>query len=136
MPATANSIITPQTPQTASVALGATANTVLTAPTNTTLLMTAGANGGRLTRLEALASATQAATQVQVYRSVDGGTTKTLIRAKALAGYSLTTTSDVPVLDFGYSDDGPLILAASEKLYVASAAAVTGINARGEWADY
>ena len=46
MPVTANSIITPQTPQSASVALAATANTNLITPTNTTLLLTAVANGG------------------------------------------------------------------------------------------
>lgn len=136
MPVTANSIITPQTPQSASVALAATANTNLITPTNTTLLMTTGANGGRLTRLEALANATQAASQAQFYRSTDGGTTKTLLRAKAFAAYTLTTTSEIPVTDCGYSDDTPLILAAAEKIYVGSAVAVTGMIARAEWADY
>ena len=136
MPVTANSIITPQTPQSASVALAATANTNLITPANTTLLLTAGASGGRLTRLEALANATQAASQAQFYRSVDGGTTKTLLRAKAFAAYTLTTTSEIPVTDFGYSDDNPLILAANEKVYAGSAVAVTGMIARAEWADY
>ncbi|WP_293907476.1 hypothetical protein [Phenylobacterium sp.] len=136
MAVTANSIITPQTPQSASVPFGATANTNLIAPTQTTLLMTAGANGGRLTRLEALANATQAASQVQFYRSVDAGTTKTLLRAKAFPAYALTTTSDIPVLDFGFSDDNPLILAAGERIYEASAVTVTGVVGRAEWADY
>lgn len=136
MAVTANSIITPQTPQSASVPFGAAANTNLITPTNTALLMTAGANGGRLTRLEVLANATQAATQAQFYRSVDGGTTKTLLRAKAFAAYTLTTTGEIPVTDCGYSDDTPLILAPSEKLYVGSAVAVTGMVARAEWADY
>ena len=136
MAVTANSIITPQAPQSASAPLGAAANTNLAAPTQTTLLMTAGSNGGRLTRLEVLANATQAASQVQIFRSTDGGTTKTLLRARAFAAYALTTTSDIPVLDFGYSDDSPLILAPGERLYAASAVTVTGLVGRAEWADY
>lgn len=136
MTVTANSIITPQGPNTASVALGATAQTTLTAPANVTQLMQASAQGSRVTRLEFLATATQAASQVQVYRSIDAGTTKTLVRAIAFPAYTLTTTSTVPVLDGGYSDDNPLILKALEILYVGSAITVTGINARAEWADY
>lgn len=136
MPLSANSIITPQTPKSASVAVGATANTNLVTPTNTTLLATIGAVGGRLTRLEVLATATQAASQIQFYRSVDSGTTKTLIRAIAFPAYTLATTTTSPVLDAGYSDDNPLILAANELIYVASAIAVTGLTARAEWGDY
>lgn len=136
MAVTANSIITPQGVQTASVPFGATANLNLITPTQTTLLLTAGPNGGRLTRLEALANASQVATQVQFYRSVDGGTTKTLVRAVAFPAYTLTTTNTIPVLDFGFSDDNPLILAAGEKIYEASAVAVTGLVGRAEWADY
>lgn len=136
MAVTANSIITPQAVQSATVALGAAANTNLVTPTNTTLLLSAGANGGRLTRLEALASATQAASQVQFYRSVDSGATKTLIRAVAFPAYTLGTTTTSPVLDMGYSDLTPLMLVANEKIYAGSAVAVTGINARAEWADY
>jgi hypothetical protein len=136
MAVTANSIITPQTPKSATVALGTTANINLITPTQTTLLMTAGPNGGRLTRLETLASASQGASQVQFYSSVDAGVTKTLIRAKAFPAYTLTTTSTSPVLDMDYSDASPLILAAGERIYVGSAVTVTGINGRAEWADY
>ena len=136
MATTPNSIITPQAVKAATVAFGASANTNLVTPTNTTLLATAGANGGRLTRLEALASATQAATQVQFYSSVDGGTTKTLIRASAFPAYTLATTTTSPVLDMGYSDTLPLILLAAERIYIGSAVAVTGLNARAEWGDY
>jgi hypothetical protein len=136
MPGTANSIITPQIARAASVAVGAMANTNLATPPNTTLLAVIGANGGRLTRLEVLATATQAATQVQFYRSVDAGATKTLIRAIAFPAYTIATTTTSPVVDAGYSDDNPLILAANEQIFVASAVTVTGVNARAEWADY
>ena len=136
MAVTAGSIITPQTPKAASVAFGATANTVLTAPINVTLLATIGANGGRLTRLEVLASATQVATQVQFYTSVDAGVTKTLLRATAFPLYTLSTTTTSPVLDLGYSDTNPLILAANTLIYEASAVTVTGMVGRAEWADY
>lgn len=136
MPATANSFISPQTIQSATVGLAQTQNTNLQAPTNTVLLLTAGANGARLTRLEALATGTQQATQVQFFRSTDLGTTKRLIRAKGFPGYTIANTNDIPVLDFGYSDVSPLILGANEQIYVASAASVNGINARAEWGDY
>lgn len=136
MAVTANSIVTPQSPQAASTVLAAAANTNLAAPTSSTLLMTAGANGARLTRLEVIACATQAACQVQVYRSSDGGVTRILLRTRAFPGWTLTSTGDSPPTDFGYSDANPLILGPGEKLYVASAVAVTGLAARSEWADY
>lgn len=136
MPATANSFISPQTVQSASVMLLSSQNPSLQTPTNTVLLATAGANGARLTRLEALATGAQQATQVQFYRSTDLGATKRLIRAKGFPGYTIANTNDIPVLDFGYSDVNPLILGANEQIYVASANTVSGINARAEWGDY
>ena len=51
MPVTANSIITPQTPQTSNAACSAANTTYTTSPTNTVLLITAGANGARVTRV-------------------------------------------------------------------------------------
>jgi hypothetical protein len=136
LPATANSFISPQTIQSASVMLASAQNGSLQAPTSTVLLLTAGANGARLTRLEVLATNTQQATQVQFFRSTDLGTTKRLIRAKGFPAYTIANTNDIPILDFGYSDVSPLILGANEQIYVASAMPVNGINARAEWGDY
>lgn len=129
-----NSIITPQKPCGGSVALGAAANTNLVVPTNTTLLFDPGADGARLTRVEFIATASQVATQVQLYADKSG--TKRLIRAKAFPAYTLSTTNDIIPADMGYSDANPLTLDPNEALYVASAVAVTGINARCEGGKY
>lgn len=132
MAVTPNSIVTPQGVDTASVAVNALTNTNLITPVNFTQLIAAGPNGGRCIKVEFLANATQAASQAQLYRSGDAGATKQLVKAKAFAAYALTTTSDIPSLDFGYSDAAPLQLEPNEILYVASAVAVTGMIARAE----
>lgn len=138
MPGTANSIITPQTPKSAHAVQSLTANTTYTTtPTNTVLLVTAGANGGRLTKLRAIPTATVTATQLQEFRSLDSGASKKLSNAVlgAPAGYTMAGATAPPIADFGYSDDNPKILAAGEQLYVA--AGVTGSWAfEAEWADY
>jgi hypothetical protein len=138
MAGTANSIITPQTPKSAHVAQSFTANsTYTTTPTNTVLLVTAGANGGRLTKLRAIPSATVTVTQLQEFRSLDTGTTKKFSNAVlgAPGGYTMAQTTLPPIADFGYSDDNPKVLSAGEQLYVA--AGVTGSwSFEAEWADY
>lgn len=138
MPGTANSIITPQTPRSAHAVQSFTANSTYTStPTNSVLLVTAGSNGGRLTKLRAIPTATVTATQLQEFRSLDTGTTKKFSNAVlgAPSGYTMAGTTLPPIADFGYSDDNPKILAAGEQLYVA--AGVTGSWAfEAEWADY
>lgn len=138
MTATANSIITPQAPKSGSVVQAFTANSTYTStPTNSVLLVTAGANGARLTKLRAIPTATVTATQLQEFRSTDTGTTKKFSNSVlgAPSGYTMAQTTAPPIADFGYSDDSPKILAAGEQLYVA--AGVTGSWAfEAEWADY
>ena len=138
MPGTANSIITPQTPKSAHITQAFTANaTYTTTPANTVLLVTAGANGSRLTKLRAIPTATVTVTQLQEFRSLDAGTTKKFSNAAlgASGGYTMAATTAPPIADFGYSDDNPKVLAAGEQLYVA--AGVTGSWAfEAEWADY
>lgn len=134
MAVTPNSIITPQKPCGGSVALAAAANTNLVTPTNTTLLFDPGADGARLTKVEFTPTASQVATQLQLYADKSGA--KRLIRAKAMPAYTLSTTNDIPVVDFGYSDANPLTLDPNETLHVGSAVAVTGINARCEGGKY
>ena len=135
MPGTANSIITPQTPR-AAHAVCTTANTVYgSTPTNTVLLVTAGPNGARLTRLKAIPQATVTATQLQGFRSLDAGVTKRFTDSALMAAYTMAQTTAAPVTDFGYSDDNPMILAANEQLHVA--VGVTGtVTFEAEWADY
>jgi hypothetical protein len=138
MAGTANSIITPQTPKSAHLAQSFTANsTYTTTPANTVLLVSAGANGGRLTKLRAIPTATVTVTQLQEFRSLDSGTTKKFANTvlAASGGYTMAGTTAPPIADFGYSDDNPKILASGEQLYVA--AGVTGNWAfEAEWADY
>lgn len=138
MAGTANSIVTPQTPNSNHIAQAFTANTTYTtAPTNTVLLVTAGANGARLTKLRAIPTATVTVTQLQEFRSNDAGTTKKFSNAVlgASAGYTILGSTLPPIADFGYSDDNPKILKAGEQIYVA--AGVTGSwSFEVEWADY
>ena len=139
MAVTANSIITPQGPKSNTVNLpaGATNSTYTTSPTNTVLLVTAGLNGARLTKLQAIPCATVgAANQVQAFR--DAGTTgasKFFFDSALMATYVMAQTTEAPTTDFGYSDDNPLILQPNERIYMAEGQSVS-INVVAEWADY
>ena len=136
MAGTANSIITPQTPKSAHVVTTTANSTYSTAPTNTVLLVTAGANGSRLTRLHGIPIATvTTANQLQVFRSLDTGTTKHFADSQVMATYTLAQTTAAPKTDFGYSDDNPLILAPGEQLYVATGQSQS-VDWVAEWADY
>lgn len=138
MAVTPNSIVTPQTPQSAYVIYGTAQTTYppTTNPTNTSLLLTAGSNGGRLTRLYAMPQESTAATGVvQYYRSNDGGTTKYWAGAGAVTNDTVSTTDAPAVIDFGFSESNPLILKATEKIYVAPSIAKNFIFV-AEWADY
>lgn len=137
MTVTANSIITPQTPRSAT-AVAVTANSTYSdTPTNTVALFTAGPNGSRITRITASARATVTATELQLYRSVDAGTTKRFFRSKLMAAYTVAQTTENVATDFGFSDDNPLILGANEVLYAAIGVNLAGgIVFNAEGADY
>jgi hypothetical protein len=94
------------------------------------------ANGARITRLTALARATNTATELQLYVSNDGGTTKRLIRSILMAAYTVAQTTGQTAVDMGYSDSAPLILGASEILYVGIGVTNTGIVFRAEGFGY
>ena len=94
------------------------------------------ANGVRITRLTALARATNTATELQLYVSNDGGTTKRLIRSILMAAYTVAQTTGQTAVDMGYSDSSPLILMASETLYVGIGVSNTGIVFRAEGFGY
>jgi hypothetical protein len=135
MPGTANSIITPQTPRSNTVVCTTANTTYGSSPTNTQKIVTAGANGARLTKLRAIPQATLTATQLQEFRSLDAGVTKRFTNSALMAAYSMAQTTAVPATDFGYSDDNPKILSANEELHVA--VGVTGtITFEAEWQDY
>lgn len=136
MAETPNSLVTPQKVKTATVPFGATANTSIVTPVNAVLLLTAGANGARLTRLEVTPTAAQAATQAQFYRSKDTGTTKRFIRGIAVPVYTASNTALIPVYDVGFSDANPLYLEPGEQIYQASPVAITGLMGVADYADY
>lgn len=135
MTTTPNSIITPQTPKSNAV-LVSTANTNFETPTAVgAALVTAGANGARVTRITAMPVESTAAVGVQqVYRDA-AGATKYLFNAVANTNDTVSAT-DAPVLiDFGYSDTNPLILSAGEHIYPATSIAKKFVFS-AEWADY
>lgn len=139
MAVTANSIVTPQAPKSAFVIHSTQQNTwpPTTNPTNTTLLLTAGANGGRLTRLTALPQeSTGAAGVMQVYRSADGGTTKYFAKAVACVSDTVSGTDAPTELDFGFSEDNAMTLGANERLYVAHSLSAKAVAFIAEYADY
>ncbi len=136
MAVTPNSVITPQTPKSA-VAVCTTANSTYgDTPTTSVLLVTAGPNGARATKITALARATVTATELQLFISYDAGTTKKLINSKLMAAYTVAQTTGQTPVDFGYSDLNPLLLAANAQLFVAIGVTNTGIVFSAEWGDY
>lgn len=136
MPNAYNQILTVQQVHGACVALSTTANTNMTDPTNTTLVITAGPNGARVVKLKAIPCATVTATQLQVFRSADGGTTKRYSHSVLMPAYTLSqTTANVPT-DFGYNDVTPLILEPNERVYIGVGVGGVQINVEAEWGDY
>ncbi len=135
MAVTANSIITPQTPK-ANTAEVTTGNTNYDTPASLGTLITAGANGARVTRITAIPRESVADTQLQLYRDGNGsGTNKRFFESAKMATYTLTSATEVPTTDFGYSDDNPLILAPGEVVYCGTALSKK-ITFNAEWADY
>lgn len=135
MAVTPNSIVTPQAPQSNNAPCTTANTTYTTTPTNSVLLVTAGANGARVTRIGAIPIANVAATQCQLFRSRDAGTTKYFFDSAAMASYTFATGTEAPTTDFGYSDDNPIFLAANERIY-AAIAVTNAITFGAEWADY
>lgn len=135
MAVSANSIITPQGPKSGFAVLATANTTFTTTPTNTVLLVTAGANGARLTRLEFIPLETVTANALQWYRSIDAGTTKYLAGMATGGSDTVSGTDGSTTVSAGYSDDNPLILQANERIYVATGI-TKGYHVVAEWADY
>lgn len=137
MAVTGNNIVTPQAIK-SGTAVATTANSTYSdTPTNTVVLITAGLNGARVTRITAIARATVTATELQLYRDGDGtGTAKRLFKSKAMAAYTVAQTTGNTETDFGYTDAYPLLLAPGEKVYPAIGVSNTGIVFSAEWEDF
>lgn len=125
MAVTPNNIITPQAVKTSN-AVCTTAKTTYADSANAEKLMTAGANGSVLYGLKAAPRATITATQLQLYRSPDDGTTMYLINSAVMGAYTMANTTAAPVTDFGYAETAPLRIAAGDTLWVGAAVALAG----------
>lgn len=139
-----NSLLTPQKPA-ALTAVATTANSNYTdTPTNSVELLPANGNtiaveypnGMRLTKVQALARATPTATELQLYVSDAAAATKRFIKSVLMPAYTVAQTTAQTAADFGFSDSSPLILAAGERLWLATGVTNTGIVARAEGGAY
>lgn len=132
-----NSIVTPQTPRSASVLANAAQATFppTTAPSNTFLLLTAGNGGARLTRLRATPQTTIAAAVHQLFRSRDNGTTRFFVQGVSQGAVTVNSTTAAIPVDFGYSEDNPLVLAPGEQLYVACSVS-TAVVFDADYSEY
>lgn len=136
MAVTPNSIVTPQAVKSNAIAQAFTANTNYTAPANTVLIVTAGPNGARLVGLRARPLANVTATELQEFRSKNGGSTKTPSGfAEQASAHTKNQTTKPPTVDFGYSDQYPKLLEANEQIYVAVGVAGTWAF-EAEWQDF
>ena len=123
MAVTANSIITPQAPKSNAVNVATAQSTFppTTNPSNTGLLITAGANGARVTRITATPQETVTANNLQLFRDIGtAGASKYLVASQTGGSDTVSATDGPTTIDFGYSDDNPLILQANERVYVAT----------------
>ncbi|MEQ8346145.1 MAG: hypothetical protein RIB84_00610 [Sneathiellaceae bacterium] len=94
---------------------------------NLVSLWTAGSNGSNITRLYAVPRATVTATELQLYLSTDGGSTKVYLDSVLMAAHTVANTTAVPTTAFTkYSEASPLYLPASAILYAAAAVALAG----------
>lgn len=135
MAVTPNAIVTPQTPKSGFAALTTANTTFSTTPTNTQLIVTAGANGARLTRLEFIPLENVTANALQWYRSTDAGATKYLAGMATGGTDTVSGTDPATTVNSGYSDNNPMILQANERVYVATGI-TKGYHVVAEWADY
>lgn len=111
------------------------AKTTYNDATNAVLLFTAGADGSLVRRITAIPRATVTATQLQLFRSPDNGTTLYLVGSVLMAAYTMAQTTAAPVTDFGFDFTKPIGLAAGERLYAAAGVALAGgivVTAEGE----
>jgi hypothetical protein len=127
MTVTANSIITPQKAVTFT-AVATAAETTFNSPTNVVTLIdeTVGGNndnGLRITSLTAIARAAVAtACNCQLYRKQ--GSVYTLVASVLMATGTPSGSVANQTVDFGFSDDNPLILAPGVGLSVAIGQAI------------
>lgn len=131
-----NNLVTPGKPI-AYTAICTAANTSYTdSVANAVELVPVQSKGCRITKITALARATNTATELQLFTSTDGGTTKKLLDSVLMAAYTVAQTTRQVKTSFNLSEAEPLILAAGENLYAAIGISNTGIVFRAEGGAY
>lgn len=105
-------------------------------PTNTVELLTAGPEGAIVTSISAMPRGDTTASNLMLFLSKDG-TTKHLLASRLLKAHSVTSTTEIPSLDFDYTEIEPLRLEAGDKLFVGSAVALAaGYSFVAQSTDY
>lgn len=118
MPVTPNSVVTPQATRSSSGVVTAANTTYNDTPTNTVEIFAAGPDGARVSRISAISRASTGALELQLFRDHNGlGTTRRFFNSRTMPAVAVSTTQGQNPVDFGYSDNNPLILAPNEKLY-------------------
>ena len=126
MTVTPNSVITAQGIKARSAVCTAAKTTYADATNAVQLLVANASNGSVLYGLKAIPRATVTATQLQLFRSPDGGVTLNLISTALMVAYTMAQTTQVIPTDFGYTETAPLRLAAGDSLYVGIGVASAG----------
>lgn len=126
MTVSANQIVTPQALKTKNAVCTAAKTTYNDATNAVQLLVANVTNGSILYGLKAIPRATVTATQLQLFRSPDGGVTLYMINTSGMAAYTMAQTTQAAQTDFGYTETNPLRLAAGDSLYVGIGVALAG----------
>ena len=94
---------------------------------NIAALFTAGAEGSNVVGIWAIPRVEVTATELQLYLSTDGGSTKIFLDSALMAAHTPSTSTQVPATVFTrYSETSPLYLPASAILYAGAAKALAG----------
>lgn len=139
MAVTPNSIVTPQTPL-MKTAVATAAEVAFNSPTAVVTLIdetTSNPSGLRITSLSAIARAAVNTNPIncQVYKKV--GTTYTLLNSALMPVGAPSASVANQIVDFGYSEDAPLILEPGVGLSVAiGTATANGVAFRAQGGAY
>lgn len=131
-----NNQVTPGKPITGNCVVTGANTSYTDTPANSVELVAAQTKGARITKVTALARATNTATELQLFTSKDSGTTKKFLKSALMAAYTVAQTTKQTETSFNYSETDPLYLEAGESLYAAIGVANTGIVYRAEGGAY
>lgn len=87
-----------------------------------------GTRGGLIKSLTAIPQGTVSSGGVQLLlmTTIDGAVTYRLKRSVLMPAYTFSTTSQVPLTDFGFTEAAPFRLAGGERLWIGTSLTITG----------